>query len=101
MVPCVVQDNLWNYMTSNKNHFAPHAKGAYSGEHLSAAAAIKQEQVDRSVVPLDHERQSGDGAWTSHSKSMFRGHQIPAGERARPTARRETLGARRHGKADV
>ena len=52
-------------------------------------------QDDRSVVPLDHNQQSGDGMWKTVHKEMFRGEQIRAGDRAMQSVQRGTLGARR------
>ncbi len=60
----------------------------------SEAAAIKQNQDDRSVVPLDHPGQVGP-AWGAHSREAFKGEQVRPHERAVQRATRDTLGARR------
>jgi len=84
-----------HYRTSNMMQFGDLPRGSYVVPG-SVAAAIKQNQDDRSVVPLDHPNQSADGMWSSASKDVYRGQQLKSEDRATRTVRRETLGALRH-----
>lgn len=84
-----------HYRTSNIMQFGDLPRGSYVVPG-SAAAAIKQNQDDRSAVPFDHPNQAADGLWSSVTKDVYRGQQVRVEDRAARMVQRETLGALRH-----